>query len=43
MKKLRDIMRPGFMTTVGRDATVLEASRAMAAHNVGIVAVIDDE
>jgi len=43
MKKLRDIMRPGFMTTVRRDATVLEASRTMAAHNVGIVAVLDDE
>lgn len=41
MKKLRDIMRPGFMVTVQRDATVAEAVHAMAANNVGIVAVLE--
>ena len=40
MKKLRDIMRPGFLTSVQRDATVAEAVRAMATNNVGIVAVL---
>jgi CBS domain-containing protein len=41
MKKLRDIMRPGFMVAVQRDATVAEAVHAMAANNVGIVAVLE--
>jgi CBS domain-containing protein len=41
MKTLRDIMRYGFLFTVRRDATVGEAVRVMAAHNVGIVTVMD--
>src|SRR5437867_1652639 len=41
MKKLRDIMRHGFLFTVQRGATVAEAARTMAANNVGIVAVRD--
>jgi CBS domain-containing protein len=41
MKKLREIMRPGFMVTVQRDATVADAVHAMAANNVGIVAVLE--
>jgi CBS domain-containing protein len=43
MKKLRDIMRPGFVFTVPRDATVAEATRLMAAENVGIVSVVDGD
>jgi len=38
MKKLRDIMRHGFLFTVQRGAMVAEAVRTMAANNVGIVA-----
>lgn len=41
MKKLRDIMRPGFLFTVRRDATVAEAVRVMTTQNVGIVSVLD--
>ena len=41
MKKLREIMRHGFLFTVSRGATVTEAVRAMTTHNVGIVAVLD--
>lgn len=41
MKKLRDIMRHGFLFTVQRHAVVAEAVRVMTAHNVGIVAVLD--
>src|SRR5262245_61809475 len=41
MKKLRDIMRSGFLFTVQKDATVSEAVRLMVDHNVGIVIVID--
>lgn len=41
MKKLRDVMRPGFLFTVQRDATVAQAARVMAANNVGIVIVLD--
>ena len=43
MKKLRDIMRQGFLFTIQRGATVAEAVRTMAANNVGIVAVLDGD
>src|SRR3989442_4883434 len=43
MKKLRDIMRHGFLFTVQRGAMVAEAVRTMAANNVGILAVLDDD
>jgi CBS domain-containing protein len=43
MKKLREIMRPGFVFAVGRHATVAEATRLMAAENVGIVSVVDGD
>ncbi len=43
MKKLRDIMRHGFLFMVQRTATVAEAVRLMAAHNVGIVNVLDGD
>ncbi len=43
MKKLRDIMRHGFLFTVKRSATVADAARSMAANNVGIVAVLDGD
>jgi CBS domain-containing protein len=41
MKTLREVMRPGFVLSVQRDATVSAAVRVMAAENVGIVAVLD--
>jgi CBS domain-containing protein len=41
MKKLRDIMRSGFLFTVQKTATVSEAIHLMADHNVGIVIVLD--
>lgn len=41
MKKLREIMRSGFLFMVQRDAPVSEAVRAMTTHNVGIVTVLD--
>ena len=43
MKKLREIMRPNFLVTVPREATVAEAVGAMVSHNVGIVAVVDED
>ena len=43
MKKLRDIMRSGFLFTVQETATVSEAVRLMVDHNVGIVIVLDGE
>ena len=43
MKKLRDIMRHGFLFTVQRGATVAEAARTMAANNVGIVAGLEGD
>ena len=43
MKKLRDIMRHGFLFTVQRNAMVAEATRMMAANNIGIVAVLDGD
>jgi CBS domain-containing protein len=39
MKTLRDIMRPGFIFGVQRDASVADAARTMTTNNVGIVAV----
>jgi CBS domain-containing protein len=42
MKKLRHIMRSGFLFMVPQDATVSDAVRMMAAHNVGIVIVMED-
>ena len=41
MKKLRDIMRSGFLFMVPQDAMVTEAVRMMASHNVGIVIAMD--
>ncbi len=43
MKKIRDIMRYGFLFVVQRTAMVSEAVRVMAAHNVGIVTVLDGD
>ena len=43
MKKIREIMRQGFLFFVQRSATVAEAVRAMATHNVGIVIVLDGD
>lgn len=43
MKKLRDIMRYGFLFTVGRQATVAAAVRLMTENNVGIVSVLDGD
>lgn len=43
MKRLREIMRPGFVFTVPRHATVAEATRLMATENVGIVSVVDGD
>ena len=43
MKKLREIMRPGFVFAVPRHATVAEATRLMDAENVGIVSVVDGD
>ncbi|MBI4607643.1 MAG: CBS domain-containing protein [Candidatus Rokubacteria bacterium] len=43
MRKLRDIMRYGFLFMVSREAMVSEAVRVMAANNVGIVAVLDGD
>jgi CBS domain-containing protein len=40
MKTLRDIMRPGFIFGVQRDASVADAARTMTTNNVGIVAVV---
>ena len=41
MKRLKDIMREGFIVAVQRNAPVAEAARVMEANNVGIVAVLD--
>lgn len=42
MKTLADIMIEGFVTSVGRHATVAEACAAMGESNAGIVAIEDD-
>lgn len=41
MKTIREIMRPSFLFSVPKTAPVSHAVRAMAHHNVGIVAVVD--
>ncbi|MCC6179721.1 MAG: CBS domain-containing protein [Chloroflexi bacterium] len=41
MTKLRDIMRPGFVVTVQRGASIVEAAHAMTDRNVGMVAVLE--
>ena len=43
MKKLREIMRAGFLFVVQRDETVREAVQVMSANNVGIVLVLEGE
>ncbi|MBI2219202.1 MAG: CBS domain-containing protein [Candidatus Rokubacteria bacterium] len=43
MKKLRDIMRPGFLHCVQQSDSVAAAVRTMTAMNVGIVIVLDGE
>jgi CBS domain-containing protein len=43
MKKLRDIMREGFLFAVRKDATVAEAARTMTERNVGIVVVLEND
>jgi CBS domain-containing protein len=43
MKKLREIMRAGFLFVVQRDETVREAVQIMSANNVGIVLVLEGE
>ena len=43
MKRLREIMREGFLFAVRKDATVTEAARTMAENNVGIVAVLEGD
>jgi CBS domain-containing protein len=43
MRKLREIMRAGFLFMVQRDATVREAVQVMADNNVGIVLVLEGE
>lgn len=43
MKRLREIMREGFLFAVRKDATVSEAARTMTENNVGIVAVLDED
>ncbi len=43
MKKLRDIMRAGFLFMVQHEATVREAVQVMTAHNVGIVLVLEGD
>jgi CBS domain-containing protein len=43
MKKLRDIMRSGFLFMVQRETSVREAVRVMTTHNVGIVLVLEGD
>jgi len=43
MKKIREIMRPGFLFMVQRHARVIDAVRLMASENVGIVIVLDGD
>lgn len=43
MKKLRDLMRPGFLFTVQGEATVRETVRVMAANNVAIAIVLEGD
>ena len=43
MKKLRDIMREGFLFAIRKNATVAEAVRIMSENNVGIVTILDED
>jgi CBS domain-containing protein len=43
MKKIREIMRAGFLFNVQRSDTVAKAVRVMTANNVGIVSVLDGD
>jgi len=43
MKKLRDVKRPDSLLTVQMDATVTEAIWVMAAHEVGMVVVLEGD
>lgn len=43
MKKIREIMRHGFLFSVQRGTTVADAVRMMAAHNIGIVTVLEGD
>ena len=43
MTTLRDIMRPGFLFALQRDATVKVAAEVMTARNIGIVIVLDGD
>jgi signal-transduction protein with cAMP-binding, CBS, and nucleotidyltransferase domain len=43
MKKLREIMREGFIFGLQRTATVAEAADMMTKNNIGIVAVLEGE
>jgi len=43
MKTVGEIMRPGFLHTVPREATVAQAVRLMTEHNVGIVSVLEGD
>jgi CBS domain-containing protein len=43
MKKLREIMREGFLFAVRKHATVAEAARTMTEKNVGIVVVLEED
>jgi CBS domain-containing protein len=43
MKTVREIMREGFLFFVQKSASVAAAVRVMAAHNVGIVIILDGD
>jgi CBS domain-containing protein len=43
MTTLRDIMRPGFLFALQRDATVKVAAEVMTARNIGIVIVLEGD
>lgn len=43
MRKLREIMREGFLFAVRKDATVAEACRTMTEKNVGIVVILESD
>jgi CBS domain-containing protein len=43
VKTLQEIMRRGFIFALQRTSTVAEAAQMMETHNIGIVAVLDDQ
>ena len=43
MKTLREIKREGFIFALQRTASVAEAAQMMETHNIGIVAILEDE